>query len=252
MTKPLIFAVVYSQAIRQALNTLDDYELRYESIPADAGAEVVSRFADAQPALILIELSEALRWVSFVRSDPATRRFSALAIAADDNMRRFAMSVRMNCVSLEQFLQEYDQLVSANVRVRHETPELASQCEERPSALLLEGIREFNAGKYYAAHETLEHAWMAELRPVRDLYRVILQISVGYYHITQGNYQGARKMFLRAAQWFAPLPEKCMGVDVAGLHADSTAVRDHLESLGAEGIDQFDRSLLKPVRCDYL
>lgn len=252
MTKPLILAVVHSDAIRQALDTLDDYDMRYESIPADAGAEVVARFADAQPALILVELSEEMRWLSFVRSDPATRRFSALAIAADDNMRRFAMSVRMNCVSVEQFLETCEALISANVRIRQEVPELASQCEERPSALLLEGIREFNAGKYFAAHETLEHAWMAELRPIRDLYRVILQISVGYYHITQGNYQGARKMFLRAAQWFAPLPEKCMGVDVAGLHADSSAVRDHLEALGAAGIEQFDRSLLKPVRCDYL
>ena len=89
---------------------------------------------------------------------------------------------------------------------------------------------------------------MAEERPVRDLYRAILQVGVAYYQITRGNYRGALKMLLRSIQWLAVLPENCQGVDVGQMRADANRVRAELEAMSASGADNFDRSLLKPVR----
>ncbi len=83
--------------------------------------------------------------------------------------------------------------------------------------------------------------------PVRDLYRAILQVAIAYYQIERGNYWGAHKLFLRVLQWFAPLPDRCQGIDVARLRADAAAARAHLEALGPERIAEFDRSLFKPV-----
>lgn len=106
----------------------------------------------------------------------------------------------------------------------------------------------FNAGEYYRQHDLFEALWMAEAGPVRNLYRAILQIGVGYYHLQRGNYRGALKMLLRSLQWLTPLPDVCQGVDVRQLRADSGAVRLALERHldGAEDAP-FDMALLRPV-----
>ena len=54
-------------------------------------------------------------------------------------------------------------------------------------------------------------------------------------------------MFLRMLQWFAPLPDRCQGIEVARLREDAATARAHLEALGPERISEFDRTLLKPV-----
>jgi predicted metal-dependent hydrolase len=135
-----------------------------------------------------------------------------------------------------------------HARAQPDSDALAQQCAAPPPPLVLRGLREFNRREFYECHETLEEAWMAESGPVRDLYRVILQVSVAYYHILNENYNGAIKMFLRAVQWFAPLPDSCQGIDIAALRENVTAVRAHLEALGPDRIRDFDRTLLKPIR----
>ena len=89
---------------------------------------------------------------------------------------------------------------------------------------------------------------MAESGPVRDLYRAILQIGVAYYQVQRGNQRGALKMLLRSLQWLNLLPGVCRGVDIARLRADADAVRAELERVGPNGMDDFDRSLLRGIR----
>ncbi|PJF35484.1 MAG: hypothetical protein CUN49_10365 [Candidatus Thermofonsia Clade 1 bacterium] len=182
-----------------------------------------------------------------VRSDPATRRLPTVAIGPEAAAAH-ANAVHIPLYSPEQFLRDAAAIVRLHARAAANAQALAAQCAEPLPPLVQRGLQEFNRGAYYECHETLEEAWMHETRPIRDLYRVILQISVAYYHILRGNYNGAQKMFLRAMQWFAPLPDQCMGIDVAALRADVAAVRLHLQALGAANIAQFDRSLLKPIR----
>ena len=49
-------------------------------------------------------------------------------------------------------------------------------CHELPPPQLLEGVEQFNRGKYFEQHETLEVLWRVETRPVRRLYQGIFQI----------------------------------------------------------------------------
>jgi uncharacterized protein len=111
-----------------------------------------------------------------------------------------------------------------------------------------QGLRLFNAGRYFEAHEALEEAWNAESGKVRDLYRGILQIAVTYLHITRGNYNGALKVHERSQKWLGDWPEVCRGIQVGQLRRDAQAVIDELQRLGKERIAEFDRSLLKPVQ----
>jgi hypothetical protein len=112
---------------------------------------------------------------------------------------------------------------------------------------VIRGITLFDAGDYFEAHEAFENAWREEPGPIRDLYRGILQVAVGYYHILRGNYVGARKMIQRSRRWLAPFPDEIAGIDLRQFRADYERVNAALARLGPEHIDAFDRSTLKPL-----
>lgn len=246
---PILFAAVSSAAIRQALSALPDFEVRLHTLPHDTeGSAAVALIADLHPNLIIVELDGAAAWLSQTRSDPATRRLPTLAVGEGEAASARAAAVNIPLYAPAAFCDYAAAIIRLHARPAADNAALAEQCAEPLPPLVLRGLQEFNRGEYYECHETLEEAWMAETRPIRDLYRVILQVSVAYYHILRGNYNGAHKMFLRAVQWFAPLPDQCMGVDVAALRADVAAVRIHLQALGAANIANFDRRLLRPIR----
>lgn len=121
-------------------------------------------------------------------------------------------------------------------------------CSAPLPATALHGLELFNRGEYFEAHEALEEAWRAEKGEIRSLYQGILQAAVMYLHITRNNYEGAVKMFARCMNLLAPWPDFCCGVDVGGLKRDLTAVMEAVNRLGPERLQQFDRSLFKPVR----
>ncbi len=52
-------------------------------------------------------------------------------------------------------------------------------------------IAEFNEQKFYDCHDTLEAIWMESVEPDKTFYQGILQIAVGCYHLSNGNWKGA-------------------------------------------------------------
>ncbi|MGE5072039.1 MAG: DUF309 domain-containing protein [Anaerolineae bacterium] len=109
------------------------------------------------------------------------------------------------------------------------------------------GIELFNEGHYFEAHEELEAAWRDEKGKVRELYQGILEAGVTYLHITRSNYWGAVKVYKRSMRWLKDWPEHCRGVDVGQLRRDLGEAMAEVERLGENGLDGFDRLLLKPV-----
>jgi predicted metal-dependent hydrolase len=111
-----------------------------------------------------------------------------------------------------------------------------------------EGLRLFNAANYFEAHEALEEAWNEEKGQIRDLYRGVLQIAVVYLHITRRNFNGAIKVYERSQRWLKDWPDVCRGIYVEELRRDAKTAISEVHRLGAEGLSEFDHSLLKPVR----
>jgi hypothetical protein len=111
------------------------------------------------------------------------------------------------------------------------------------------GIQLFNAGAYFEAHEALETAWRAEPGYIRNLYQGILQVGVGYYHLLHGNYTGACKMLQRARPWLSSFPAYCCGINLEQFRQDADAVEQAVLRLGSVHIEDFDKTLLKPI--DY-
>ena len=109
------------------------------------------------------------------------------------------------------------------------------------------GIKLFNEGEFYKAHDPLELAWMDTQSPERDLYQGVLQIGLAYFQISQGNYRGALKMFIRGQRNLKPLGDTLLGVDINKLRADAEVVEIAVRRLGPDQITELDRGLIKPV-----
>lgn len=124
------------------------------------------------------------------------------------------------------------------------------RCAGPPAPALVQGIAEFNRGQFFEQHETLEDAWIAETDPVRYLYQGILQVGVGFYHLTRGNAYGAARLWARGVALLETFPPRCCGVDVAALIAATRRCMAELDRLGPDHVAEFDRSLIPTITLD--
>jgi uncharacterized protein len=91
-------------------------------------------------------------------------------------------------------------------------PEPSLDDEERRA--LAKGIAEFNAGLFFECHDTLEEMWGGIRGPSRDFFQALIQVSVAYYHLGNGNAAGAESMMRRALARFGRYPPRYCGFDV--------------------------------------
>jgi hypothetical protein len=110
---------------------------------------------------------------------------------------------------------------------------------DHPTAQMIYAFEQFNRGEYWHQHETLEAIWRAEkVETIRNFYKGILQVGVGFHHITRQNYRGAVKVLSRGIAYLAPYAPRCMGVDVARLIIEASHVLEQVHELGEERIDE--------------
>jgi uncharacterized protein len=109
---------------------------------------------------------------------------------------------------------------------------------ESPPAWL-QGIDEFNSREYYACHDTLEALWMDSIDPDKKFYQGVLQIAVACYHLHNRNWRGAVTLLgegIGRLPYYQPV---YAGIDVTKLIQDSRNLLTTLQSIGAEGIEDF-------------
>jgi predicted metal-dependent hydrolase len=100
--------------------------------------------------------------------------------------------------------------------------------DERVRQGLVQGIREFNEGAFFEAHDTLEDTWMDVRGENRLFFQGLIQLSIGYYHLTCENYTGADHLLSRGVSKLeAYLPSRC-GVQLQPL---LTQVRKTLQAV---------------------
>ena len=122
------------------------------------------------------------------------------------------------------------------------------RCDDRPTAQMLHAFDQFNRGEYWHQHETLEEIWRAETdETIRNFYKGILQVGVGFYHLTRRNYNGAVKVLARGINYLTPYAPRCMGVDVRRLIDEATRVLEQVRALGPERIGEVNLADLPRV-----
>jgi len=218
---------------------------------APAGVDVVAWLATRQPALVFVDLSYATaQWlptITAVKTSPATRKLRLVVLGTDPNVLLLAERAGCDASELLEKNTDFSAILDQYLPAVPDQHELLRQSALPLPDLARHGVEEFNAGQYFEQHESFEHCWRAEPGPVRALYQAILQIGVAYYQIVRGNYNGARKMFLRSQQYLTIRPDVCQTIDVARLRADAAAAFAELSQVGEANIARFDRRLLTGV-----
>lgn len=223
-------------------------EAGYKVAAWDSGEAYIRWLTDLFPALLLVDGDDPgwPSWVITPKVQQATRRVPILVAASDPAGESEAIKAGANGFIAMRDI-ETGLAVAVDGLARRMAPEqveaLNCACAEELPPLARQAVDEFNAGQYYHQHDLFEAQWMAETGPVRELYRVVLQVGVAYYHITQGNYRGALRMLQRSVQWFVDLPDVCQGINLRQLRDDAAHVRAVLEATGS-----FDSELLQPLR----
>lgn len=81
----------------------------------------------------------------------------------------------------------------------------------------LKGLQAFNRQAFYDAHEYFETAWRNSPLDEREFYRSLLQISGGFYRLTEDRPTAAYKFFDRARFWLRAFPPQFKSMDVDAL-----------------------------------
>ncbi len=72
----------------------------------------------------------------------------------------------------------------------------------------------FNERDFYECHEVLEDLWMETTGDERSYYQGLIQTATAFYHLENGNYAGARKLFTTGLSYLAPYPDHYLGFDL--------------------------------------
>jgi len=149
------------------------------------------------------------------------------------------------------------------VEIMQDRPRSFACCQRRPPAELLQGIEEFNRRAFFACHETLEALWnqervgrqgrqvvqmSAEAGGCANLYKGILQVGVGCYHLLRRNYHGATVKLQSGADYLEPYSPDCMSVEVERLIRDARALHAALVALGPDHFTEVDLARVPQIQ----
>jgi predicted metal-dependent hydrolase len=91
------------------------------------------------------------------------------------------------------------------------------------------GIALFNRSAFFDAHEVLEDVWRAADGREKRFLQGLIQIAVGFHHLSTGNAVGARSLLNRGAEKMHGLPAHHAGIDVAALRESLARWLAHLD-----------------------
>ncbi len=116
-------------------------------------------------------------------------------------------------------------------------------------AALKKGIQEFNDGDYFECHETLEDIWMIEVGPDRSFYQGLLQLSVGCFHLLNGNYVGAESQWCKAHAKLKHFGARHLGVELKSLIEQLLRCQQMLAMVRSGQRRGFDLSVIPQIQC---
>ncbi len=94
---------------------------------------------------------------------------------------------------------------------------MASGLKEDSSVGLSEGIRAFNQEAYFEAHDIWEETWRGVRGPDRLFFQGLIQLAIGFYHLTTENLAGAEHLLTRGGEKLEAYMPSHRSVDVARL-----------------------------------
>ena len=93
---------------------------------------------------------------------------------------------------------------------------------------LADGLRDYNAARFFEAHEAWESVWLAAPEPEKTFLQGIIQVTAAFEHQRRNNPLGITRLLTNALRRLDPLPPEFGGLDLTTLRAD---IRDCLATL---------------------
>ena len=107
------------------------------------------------------------------------------------------------------------------------------------------GLIAFNNQDFYSAHEFWEEIWIEHRLPDAQFVQGMIQLSVGFYHLTNQNLNGARGLFKKCKNKL----ENYNGIQ-RGLSVDSLKIllnNAYKEVIEIKACDDFNWSIFHPL-----
>ena len=89
--------------------------------------------------------------------------------------------------------------------------------EKIKEELFIKGIEAFNSQSFYDAHEYCEDLWSDYRLKDAKLIQGLIQLSVGYFHITNLNINGARGLLNKCKPKFELYLHESSGINVLNI-----------------------------------
>jgi len=86
---------------------------------------------------------------------------------------------------------------------------------------LRKGAEEFNSGKFFECHDTLEDIWQGIRGPARDFFQGLIQVSVGFYHLGNGNRIGAASQLEKGLAKLSSYGDCYVGMELETLRREA-------------------------------
>ena len=81
-------------------------------------------------------------------------------------------------------------------------------------ALFQKGLMEYEKGDYFEAHEAWEGLWSDYNLPDRKFIQGLIQLSVSFVHLRNGNMNGARRLLKKCSEKFQPYQHLQRGINM--------------------------------------
>ena len=112
--------------------------------------------------------------------------------------------------------------------------------------LFNKGLEAYNERKFYDAHEYWEDLWSDYILPDSKFIQALIQLSVGYFHITNSNRNGAKGLLKKCVPKFEMyLPGK-RGINIDEILTQVSASLENLRLI--DNISDFNWDLVKKIK----
>ena len=91
-------------------------------------------------------------------------------------------------------------------------------------ALFQKGLMEYEKGDYFEAHEAWEDLWSDYNLSDRKFIQGLIQLSVSFVHLRNGNMNGARSLLKKCSEKFEPYQHLQRGINMDELKMDIKTV----------------------------
>ena len=98
----------------------------------------------------------------------------------------------------------------------------------------LQGIRLFNSEEFFECHDVLEELWTDIVGPEREFYQGLIQAAVALFHLTEGNWGGARRLSRSCLRYLTPYRPAYLGLDLDRFLTDFEACFAELNAAGPD------------------